>query len=245
MKTKIIYEPAGKAKEYSPLAANLYSGCSHGCKYCYVPKFCKKNQEEFHQEVKPRKDILRLIEIDSLIMKNQQIQPVLLCFTCDPYQPEEEKLMVTRRVLKIFKRYGVPFQVLTKGGMLAERDFDLYTEKDLFATSLTLLDEKDSLEWEPGARLPQERIETIKIANKAGIKTWVSLEPVIDPYQTLEIIRLTHSFVDKFKVGKLNHHAHQKNIDWKKFALQAIELLEKLGKDYYIKIDLAEYLKTA
>ena len=245
MKTKIIYEPAGRAKEYSPLAANLYSGCSHGCKYCYVPKFCRKKPDNFHQEVKPRKDILKLIEIDAFNLKNQGIPPVLLCFTCDPYQPSEEELKITRQTLKIFNRYNLPFQVLTKGGMLAERDFDLYTKYDFFATSLTLLDEKDSLNWEPGAKPPRERIETVKKAHQAGIKTWVSLEPVIEPEQTLEIIKMTHSFVDKYKVGKLNHHEHHKNIDWKDFAQKVVNLLEKLGKDYYIKIDLAEYLKVA
>ena len=29
----IIYEPRGKAREYSELAVNLYTGCSHGCRY--------------------------------------------------------------------------------------------------------------------------------------------------------------------------------------------------------------------
>ena len=33
----IIYEPRGKAAEYSPLAANLYAGCGHGWLYCYAP----------------------------------------------------------------------------------------------------------------------------------------------------------------------------------------------------------------
>ena len=27
----VIYEPRGRAREYSPLAVNLYRGCSHGC----------------------------------------------------------------------------------------------------------------------------------------------------------------------------------------------------------------------
>lgn len=33
----VIYEPKGRAREYAPLACNLYMGCTHGCKYCYAP----------------------------------------------------------------------------------------------------------------------------------------------------------------------------------------------------------------
>ena len=29
----VIYEPKGKAREYSPYACNLYIGCSHRCQY--------------------------------------------------------------------------------------------------------------------------------------------------------------------------------------------------------------------
>ena len=31
-----IYEPAGRAREYSPLALNYFKGCTHNCAYCYV-----------------------------------------------------------------------------------------------------------------------------------------------------------------------------------------------------------------
>ena len=32
----VIYEPKGRAREYSELACNLYRGCTHGCRYCYA-----------------------------------------------------------------------------------------------------------------------------------------------------------------------------------------------------------------
>ena len=32
-----IYEPKGAAREYAELACNLYTGCNHGCLYCYAP----------------------------------------------------------------------------------------------------------------------------------------------------------------------------------------------------------------
>ena len=54
-KTYVVYEPRGKAREYSPLAANLYSGCSHQCKYCYAPATLHKTKEKFY-ESSPRED---------------------------------------------------------------------------------------------------------------------------------------------------------------------------------------------
>jgi DNA repair photolyase len=69
------------------------------------------------------------------------------------------------------------------------------------------------MRWEPGAALPEEKINSLRRAHEKGIKTWVSLEPVLYPEITLEIIRRTYGFVDEFKVGTLNYHSHAKNID--------------------------------
>ena len=90
--------------------------------------------------------------------------------------------------------------------------------------------------------LALNRINTLKKAHGLGISTWASLEPVIDPVQSLEIIRQTHEFVDLFKVGRWNHDKRADLIDWKAFGTQAINLLESLKKPYYIKADLKKYL---
>ncbi|MGE5604285.1 MAG: hypothetical protein ACM3YE_01175 [Bacteroidota bacterium] len=58
---------------------------------------------------------------------------------------------------------------------------------------------------------------------------WASLEPVIDPEESLEIIRQTHEYVDLYKVGKLNYNQIEKTIDWREFAENAIMLLRKLN----------------
>jgi hypothetical protein len=70
----------------------------------------------------------------------------------------------------------------------------------------------------------------------------VSLEPVIDPEESLEIIRQTHEFVDFYKVGKLNYHPRASTIDWRKFAVEVKDLLDDLGCEYLLKEDLRRYL---
>jgi len=242
----IIYEPKGRAKEYSLLAANLYTGCSHGCLYCYAPGVLRMDKEKFHTEVAARKDVVKQIEKEAAALACTD-RRVLLCFTCDPYQPLDDELQLTRQVLQILKKHRVPFQILTKGGMRAARDFDLYEKWDAFATTMTFMQPTFmqpcySEIWEPRAALPDERVSAIKIAKEAGIQTWVSLEPVIDIWESLKIISQTHDFVDHYKIGKLNYIEPPVPVDWRRFGKEAITLCEFYGKSYYIKQDLAKYL---
>ena len=167
---------------------------------------------------------------------------VLLCFTCDPYSPVENG--ETREALKILKMHNIPFQVLTKGGLKPARDFDLYGENDAFAATLTLLDPELSLLQEPQAAMPKERLEALQAAHERGIQTWVSLEPVLDPETALEIIEVTHPYVDHYKLGKLNHAPErERQIDWRQYGIRAVQLCEKYGKTYYVKEDLQYHIR--
>lgn len=239
--TFIIYQPRGKAGEYAKLAVNLYNGCSHRCEYCYAPAFLRITKERF-QKPEPRKDIIRKIERDArkLQISNEK-GPVLLCFTCDPYQPLDETYQLSRQAIQILQSYNLNVMILTKGGKRSERDFDLLAHNDWYGVTLTSLDNSLSQQWEPNAALPDERIGALFKAHKKGIKTWVSLEPVLYPDAALDIIRQTHDFVDKFKVGTLNYHPHAESIDWHAFAVNVVCVLTELKCDFYIKDDLRRW----
>ncbi len=238
----IIYEPKGRAREYCKLAANLYRGCGHGCIYCYAPAATRTDAIKFHREPQPRKDVIS--KLSKQLEKNTFKGPVLLCFTCDPYQQINEKYGLAGKAIRLLKAHNVLTEVLTKGGRRAEADLHLLDSHDKIGATLTFINPADSLKWEPGAALPSERFAMLKKAKSMGIMTWASLEPVIDPEQSLEIIRQTHKFVDLFKVGTLNHHPHANGIDWPKFAMDAVALLQTLGCNYYIKKDLRVYLES-
>lgn len=243
----IIYEPKGKAFEYSPLAANLYKGCAHGCQYCYVPgippyKFAKNARETFYANPEPRNGVLSELERDARKLKGDS-RHVLMSFTSDVYQPIEKEYLLTRGALEIMGRYGLRPQILTKAGEWAvKRDADLLkTSGCVWAATLTCDDNAKSLEWEPGAALPGDRVAALERAHGLGIETWVSLEPVIDPDAAIRLIHETHKFVDLFKVGKLNHHPLEKTIDWTEFLLRAEDALNAYNKARYIKVDLEKF----
>ena len=154
-----IYEPKGRAREYSPLALNYYKGCSHNCLYCYVPRMMKGFSSSYvHSNVIVPVDFKEL-ELSAKKMQGCDKQ-ILLSFTGDPYCGVEPS--TTSNVLSILKKYNHKVAILTKGGNEVMKDLELiksFGQKIKIGATLTFDNDKDSLEWESGAALPDERIK--------------------------------------------------------------------------------------
>lgn len=237
----VIYEPKGKAREYSPLALNLYLDCSHGCKYCYAPAIQRKG-DAYYKVASPRKNIIDSLERE--LQRNSPKQQVLLSFIGDVYSITSDEGATTRAALELLSKYHVPTAVLTKGGARCLRDIDVlktFGEHFQIGATLTFMDEKKSLEWEPGAASPEERLQVLKELHDEGIQTFVSCEPVIEPEETLKLIKRTlkDNSVDIYKVGKLNNYRGlDKMINWTDFLQRALEMIRSAGKRVYVKQDL-------
>lgn len=235
---RAIYEPRGRAFEYSPLACNLYTGCAHSCGYCYAPNSLRRKRDEFHADVRPRNGILEALEKDCKRMKGDP-RLILLCFHCDPYPPEGICEDVTRPALEIMERYKMKVQVLTKGGERAIRDFDILARNKGWAFGSTVIFTNEDLrqEWEPYAADFRSRAETIREAKDRGIHTWVSIEPVIDVNEALKVIFTLKDYVDLWKIGKLNHDPEREaRTDWAWYLAEVKKLLR--GREYIVKKDL-------
>jgi DNA repair photolyase len=241
---RVIYIPSGRAKEYSDLALNIYISCNFSCKYCYCPDCLKRDRQEFYTQPSPRQGLLDKLEKDCKEYCQSKFagKRILLSFVGDPYQDIDLDLQLTRKTLELFKQYNISFQILTKAGHRALRDFDLYKSGDAFATTLTFMDPIKSLYYEPQAATPEDRIETIIAAKKAGIETWVSFEPVLNDDEVYKLLDATYPYVDLYKVGKISRFQPDKEIDWNRFAYEIVNRLEKYGKQYYIKDDLKKHL---
>jgi DNA repair photolyase len=239
----VIYVPKGAAFEYSPLAANLYRGCSHGCRYCYAPSILRMKRDAFAEGVKPRAGVLEQLAKDTKrLAARGEKGPVLLCFTSDPYQPAEREHGVTREAIRILHDWGLGVRVLTKNPAYAVGiDMDVLVEANVeFGVSLSWTDDASRREWEPDAGTVPERAKALAAAKLADLRTWVSIEPVIDPAQALDVLDL--GTVDVFKVGKLNHDREREaRVDWRKFLADVLAKLEGRDCGYYIKHDLWQF----
>lgn len=237
-----IYAPRGQAGEYSPLAANPYRGCSHGCAYCYVPKVLKMDRKEFDAGATPRPNYLESLRKDAVKYQLLNItEQVMLSFTTDIYNPSNMSL--TRPTLEMLIGHGLGICPLTKGGTRALVDIDLFRpSRDAFASTLTSLDDRFSSKWERNAALPGDRIAALKAFHGKGIFTWVSLEPTLDIESSLEIVDMTHGFVDLFKIGRVNYLPMTKTTDWRDYTLRMLDKVTALGVKYYFKKDLQPFL---
>lgn len=232
---KPIYIPKGKAKEYGDYAINIYTGCPHRCYYCFAPSVLRKEREDFHSNVKARDNIVESVkkQIESEGINDKLIH---LCFTCDPY-PLGHDSIPTREIIWAIKESGNRVQILTKNGIGAQRDFDLLDGEDWFGVTYAGYKTSPVVppEEEQNAGWPIDRFRALVLAKSKGINTWVSCEPVFIAEAIYRLIE-TGSYIDLFKIGKLNYHPSE--INWKEFGAECERLCIEYGRNYYIKEDL-------
>ena len=249
---RVVYKPRGRALEYAPLACNLYMGCTHGCKYCYAPGCVRHSLEDWHSSAIVRKDVVDLFAKDvewlSVNMPDNEKRRVLFCFLSDPYQPLESRLHITRKCLQIAREHGVKIDILTKGTYArVSKDFALMKAVGVrFGVTLSFIDDAKRKEWEPMAASVSDRLKLLKKAHEMGIRTWVSVEPVIDPDEAISVIERARAFVDYWKIGKLNYNKNvEKLVDWHKFYWDVRALKKRHGLNVYIKQSLRKFARIS
>jgi len=176
---------------------NPYQGCEHGCVYCYA-----RNSHEywgysagldFESVILMKPDAPKLLE-EKLKKKSWKAYPIVLSGNTDCYQPIEQKMQITRALLKVFLKYRHPVGIITKNA-LVQRDIDILSElaKDNLCRviiSVTSLSEKTRRLMEPRTASVKKRLQTIERLSKAGIPVMVMAGPVIPGINSHEIIPL-------------------------------------------------------
>lgn len=212
-KGKAIYNPSGKAGEYSYWACNFYVGCSNGCSYCYLKKGRGKailggDRPVLKKCFKDEGDALKVFEKEVLANLDELLEHGLFfTFTSDPLLPET--YVLTRNAIWICLNNNVPVKVLSKNADIANPESGIYSyfnnmlinfqgwqRKIAFGFTLTGFDD-----MEPNASTNMQRIEAMNKLHKAGFKTWASIEPVISISESLAMINMSQQFCDLYKIG--------------------------------------------
>lgn len=98
----------------------------------------------------------------------------------DPYQYAEKRFRLTERCLAILKEKDIRIHLHTKSDLIL-RDIDLISSmRGEVGITVTTLSEKYSKITEPGAPLPEKRLETLRRLSEIGINTYALIGPVLN-----------------------------------------------------------------
>lgn len=176
---------------------NLYSGCSFNCLFCYVKGSIYGEHHE--KKMTYKSNALELLDkqLQARAKKNQYGFIVMSSAT-EPYSHADKELKLTRSALEIISRYRFPVHLITRSDLIL-RDLDLLLEINenailpedfknklkgtIVSFSFNTLDDSIAKIFEPGATPPSLRMKTMEEILKYGIKSGVSLMPLL-PYIT-------------------------------------------------------------
>lgn len=211
---KVIYNPSGKAGEYSQWAANFYNGCSARCEYCYnrhgrSAKVVGGDVPTLKKSLINNDKALSFF-MNELYTNKEELQKhgLFFNFVSDPCLKETYNLNKAAILICLMK--DIPIKLLTKqawwiNDFISTVNVDDY---NLISIGFTLTGH-DQLE--SGAATNQERIEAMKKLHDAGFKTWASIEPIIDLSTSFEMICHTNGFCDFYKIGLKSGGKYDKN----------------------------------
>lgn len=167
-------------------------------------------------------------------------QGILFSFTTDPILTETRGL--TLEAMEFAVSHNVPVQILTKRTDWME-EFDirnlegLYNEhKNKIAFGFTLTGRDD---LESNASPNEERIEAMRKLHAQGFKTFASIEPVVEPQKSIEMIEATKDCCDFFKVGLMSGKK-----DYDKGELQVLldVLITMFENKVYLKDSFVKFM---
>jgi DNA repair photolyase len=193
-------------REWSDISRNCGTGCKNGCVYC----FAAWGAIYRYKRVKPDCWTEEKVNMTKAMKKepygrdpNQvAMYPTQHDITEAYYEASIHKvqhlldagyqvLIVTKPTFKIFTNFLL--------------HFEKYKARILTRISLTSLDPKASLQYEPGASSPAERLDCLEWAFKHGYQTSLSCEPMLPSrrYTYAEMGRLIYYKAAEFVTDKI------------------------------------------
>ena len=185
-------------------ALNPYTGCEHGCIYCYGPAVTHTDQSKW-RVVRVKANIA-----DRLLKELPAVEGVIGIGTVtDPYQAAEGRFRLTKRCLEILSEKERAVHIHTKSDLIL-RDLDILSGMDAtVGVTITGLDDRISKLTEPGAPLPERRLDALTKLTDAGIKTYALVAPVMSSLEGHErelLERVRETGTGRVCISELHYH---------------------------------------
>jgi len=215
-----------KSKIY-PYVINPYTGCQHGCSYCYA-RFMKRvtgHKEPWGEFVDVKINAAELLQKE---IKKKKRKRVWVSGVCDPYQPLEATYRLTRQCLEILAHHDWPVVIQTRSPLVL-RDIDIIQDAREFEVgfSVTTADERIRELFEPHAPPITDRIQALSELHKAGVRTFAMIAPVLPGAEGLA--ELLRGNVDYVLVDRMNYHYADRV--YRKYGLE-----DTLTDDYFNRV---------
>jgi DNA repair photolyase len=175
-------------------SVNPYRGCAHACSYCYA----RPTHEylglgagtDFETQIYAKVNAAELLR-KKLSSPKWTGESITFSGVTDCYQPAEAKLKLTRACLEICAEFATPVSLITKSTLVL-RDIDVLRALDEAAgvavvLSIPIMDPGVAKVIEPFAAPPDLRFKAIEKLSAAGLRTGISLGPVIPGLNDSEI----------------------------------------------------------
>ena len=160
-------------------------------------------------------------------------------FVSDPCLPET--IVLNAMCIDYAISQGVPCQILTKrADWLNHPSVQNYLScKDMISVGFSLTGCDD---MEPGASTNEQRIWAMQVLHDAGVPTWASIEPIIDPQKSYDVIARSQNCCDHYKIGILSGKKSYTPQQIRDFVMA----VDALGlKSVYWKKSLIEFIQKA
>lgn len=205
---EVIKSPRGAALEYARHSFSAYKRCTNCCSYCYLnrgvlSRALGSGEPELRSCFKSEEDVVRKFESELKAQKKQLIADggIFFSFITDPCLPKT--IGLTQKCAMIAMKQEVPVTILTKMaqwtyGITSMNMLEMGKETSLLCVGFTLTGHD---ELEPNADSNEARILATKAIHEQGIKTFASIEPIIDFNSSFKMIKQSVDFCDLFRIG--------------------------------------------
>lgn len=186
---------------------NPYTGCGHGCRYCYavfMGKYSRQHRDApWGSYVEVKTNIVDVLERE--LTRKRKTGTAMLSSVCDPYQPAEQHYKLTQGCLLALRQHGWGVSILTRSPLVTRDVGILKTCLDVsVGFSIPTDDDEVRHVLEPQAPSIPSRIDALRQMHAAGIRTWVFIAPVL-PMNPGRLVEQILPYIDHAMVDKLNY----------------------------------------